>query len=99
MDIVNTLSAKLKWLEELGIITKAKMLHNKKTNLYHLKDKGLSLARVIVELALWSDQHLRAFNPVMQDGKELAFMQSNKEELIKALKQNYKTMVAKALQS
>ena len=51
----NILSAKLKLLEEVGIITKNKLPNNKKTNLYLLTEKGLALTPIIVELANWSD--------------------------------------------
>ena len=86
----NILSTKLKLMEEVHLISKSKLPNNKKTNLYHLTDKGLSLAPVIVELALWSDENLRALNPSMQKGEELELMRSNREAFIKTLKQNYK---------
>lgn len=47
----NILSAKLKLLEEVGIITKNKLPDNKKTNLYLLTEKGLALTPIIAELA------------------------------------------------
>jgi DNA-binding HxlR family transcriptional regulator len=47
----NILSAKLKLLEEVGIIIKTKPPDNKKTNLYLLTDKGLALTPILVELA------------------------------------------------
>ena len=59
----NILSAKLKLLEEVGIIIKTKLPNNKKTNLYLLTEKGLALAPVIIELATWSDNHLRGYPP------------------------------------
>ncbi|MEO0628294.1 MAG: winged helix-turn-helix transcriptional regulator, partial [Bacteroidota bacterium] len=61
----NILSAKLKLLEKLQLITKSKLPNNKKTNLYLLTEKGLSLAGTIVELALWSDENLRSLNRKM----------------------------------
>ena len=61
----NILSAKLKILESLSIITKIKLPSNRKTNLYHLTDEGLRLTPIIVELALWSDANLRKLNPIM----------------------------------
>lgn len=90
----NILATKLKLLEELGIVTKSKLPNNKKSNLYKLTEKGLSLTPVIVELAIWSDENLRDLNKIMRKGEELELMKSNKEELIKALKQNYKEKLA-----
>ena len=42
----NILSTKLKLLQELGIVLKAKQPNNKKTNLYLLTDKGLALTEM-----------------------------------------------------
>jgi DNA-binding HxlR family transcriptional regulator len=47
----NILSAKLKFLEEVGLIIKTQRPDNKKTNLYLLTEKGLALTPVLVELA------------------------------------------------
>jgi len=86
----NILSTKLKLLEELEIVTKSKLPNNKKTNLYHLTEKGLSLAPIIVELALWSDYNLRELNMDMRNPNELELMKNNKEGFIKILRENYK---------
>ena len=51
----NILASRLKALENLKLISKEKLPHNKKTNLYVLTEKGLGLTPTIVELALWSD--------------------------------------------
>lgn len=93
----NILSTKLKLLEELGLIVKSKLPNNKKTNLYHLTEKGLSLTPVIVELAIWSDENLRVLNKIMRHGEELNLMKSNKEEFIEALKHNYKESINRML--
>lgn len=86
----NILSSKLKCLEQYGLIKKTKHPTNKKTNLYHLTEDGLSLAPIVVELAIWSDKNLRKFNPIMRQSDELEFMKNNKEESISALKKKYK---------
>ena len=86
----NILSAKLKILESLSIITKIKLPSNRKTNLYHLTDEGLRLTPIIVELALWSDANLRKLNPIMQDTPELEMMRTDKEAFIKTLQENYR---------
>ena len=88
----NILSSKLKCLEQYGLIERKDHPTNKKTKLYHLTEKGLSLAPVIVELALWSDQNLREFNPIMRQSDELESMKGNKEEFIEKLKKNYKEL-------
>lgn len=84
------LTLKLKCLESYGLIERKNHPSNKKTKLYHLTDKGLSLAPLVVDLAIWSDQNLREFNPIMRQSDELEFMKSNREGAIEALKKKYK---------
>ena len=86
----NILSAKLKILEENGIVTKSKLPNNKKTNLYHLTDKGLSLMPIIVELAIWSDENLRDVHPIMRKDPELAMMKIDRQGFIQTVIENYK---------
>ncbi|MCB0566628.1 MAG: helix-turn-helix transcriptional regulator [Phaeodactylibacter sp.] len=92
----NILSSKLKCLEQYGLIKRINHPTNKKTKLYHLTENGLSLTPIIVELALWSDQNLRDFNPIMRQSDELESMKSNKEEFIEKLKENYREKLATA---
>lgn len=91
----NVLSTKLKILEESGIVTKSKLLTNKKSVYYHLTDRGLSLAPIIVELAIWSDENLRALNTIMRREEALDMMKSDKDGFIKGLIGSYKERVAK----
>ncbi len=93
----NILSTKLKLLEEWEIVQKSNLPHNKKTKLYHLTDRGLSLAPLIVELALWSDENLRGFNPIMRKDAELQLMRDDKEGFMQALIQGYKEKLASIL--
>ena len=91
----NILASKLKCLEELGIITKTQLPDNKKTNLYLLTEKGLDLTPIIVELSVWSDEHVRALNAIMRDSPEIAIMKSNKTAFIKMIQETYKAKTAK----
>jgi DNA-binding HxlR family transcriptional regulator len=61
----NLLSSRLKLLASLGMITKRKLPTNKKENIYLLTEKGIDLAPMIMEIVLWSDKHVRAYNPGM----------------------------------
>lgn len=88
------LTLKLKCLEQFELVERKNHPSNKKTKLYHLTDKGLSLAPVVVDLAIWSDQNLREFNPIMGQTDELEFMKNNREGAIEALKKNYKEKLA-----
>ncbi len=90
----NILSSKLKLLEEFGIINKSKRPNNKKTNLYHLTDRGLALTPVLVELAAWSDGHLRDFHPIIQDGKPMAALRKDKVGFAQLLEQRYRDNLA-----
>jgi DNA-binding HxlR family transcriptional regulator len=90
----NILSAKLKLLEDLELVTKSKMPHNKKTNLYSLTEKGLALTPILVELALWSDRNIRDIHPLLQNGEGLKFLRRDKNAFSEALVNNYKEKLA-----
>lgn len=90
----NILSSKLKFLEEVGIVIKTQRPDNKKTNLYLLTDKGLALTPVIVELATWSDKHLRNIHPTMVNGKPMKILRKDKVLFASELLKNYKNKLA-----
>lgn len=85
----NILTSKLKYLEEMGLVTKSKLPTNKKTVYYHLTNTGLSLTPIIVELALWSDHNLRDLHPQMLNSDELNEIKTNREVFVETLKANY----------
>jgi DNA-binding HxlR family transcriptional regulator len=93
----NILTTKLRLLEALDFVAKVKLPHNKKTNLYHLTEKGLSLAPLIVELALWSDGNLRELNPIMRADEGLEWMKNDRAGFIQAVQQGYRERVAATL--
>ncbi|MEQ8476274.1 helix-turn-helix domain-containing protein [Fulvivirga sp.] len=93
----NILSAKLKLLEEVGIIIKTQRPDNKKTNLYLLTDKGLALAPVLVELAKWSDSNLRDINPTIVNGEEMKFLRTDKSAFTNVLVTKYREKLATTL--
>ncbi len=90
----NILSTKLKLLEELGIIIKTKRPNNKKTNLYLLTDKGLALTPLLVELAAWSDRHLRGIHPTIEEGDGMALLRSDKAAFASVLEKKYREKLA-----
>lgn len=93
----NILSVKLKLLEELGIIIKTKPPDNKKTNLYLLTDKGLALTPILIELAFWSDKHLRDIHPTIVNGEEMDFLRNDKTAFANALEKKYREKLAATL--
>ena len=95
----NILSTKLKWLEEFDLITKSKKPNNKKTNLYHLTEKGLALTPLLLELAIWSDNHLRDVHPAIQDGEGLAMLRKDKAAFANVMVNRYREMVAETISS
>ena len=90
----NILTTKLKQLGALGLITKSQLPTNRKSVYYHLTEKGLTLIRIIVELALWSDTFIRPDHKNMQSGEGLKMMKANKDAFITYLKESYKGKVA-----
>lgn len=93
----NILSAKLNLLREAGIITKNKLPDNKKSNLYLLTEKGLALTPIIVELAIWSDHHLRDVHPSIVNGAEMELLRSDKEAFANVLEKKYREKLATTL--
>lgn len=85
----NILSSKLKMLEEVGIIIKTKRPDNKKVNRYLLTNKGLALTPILVELAAWSDGHLRDIHPPIVDGEAMASLRHDKAAFSNALAKQY----------
>ncbi|MEZ4911602.1 MAG: helix-turn-helix domain-containing protein [Saprospiraceae bacterium] len=90
----NILTTKLKFLEEVGIIIKTQRPDNKKTNHYLLTEKGLALTPVLVELAVWSDEHLRDIHPTIVNGEEMEFLRNNKTAFADLLVSKYKEKLA-----
>ena len=86
----NILSSRLKMLEELKIITREKLPHNKKTNIYVLTEKGLGLTPTIIELTLWSDLNIREHHSSIISDSRIEMIKKNKEEFIKMIVEVYK---------
>ncbi|HBH05046.1 MAG TPA: transcriptional regulator [Flavobacteriales bacterium] len=90
----NILSDRLKFLEEVGIIIKTKRPDNKKTNLYLLTDKGLALTSILVELATWSDRHLRDMHPTIVDGEAIELLRNDKTAFASIIEKKYREKLA-----
>lgn len=89
----NILAARLKTLEEWQIITKEKLPTNKKSNLYRLTERGLSLTPIIVELALWSDASLRELHPEIRSDEGLIQMKQDKVAFTKTIQDGYRERI------
>ena len=90
----NILSTKLKLLEESKLVTKSKLPNNKKTNLYHLTEKGLALTPIILELALWSDGQLREVHPSILNGEAMKSLRTDKAAFADVLVSRYREKLA-----
>src|SRR6056297_287266 len=90
----NVLATKLKLLEEMGIIMKTKRPDNKKVNLYLLTEKGLSLTPLLVELASWSDRHLRDIHPDIVNGTKMELLRDDKTAFADMLEKKYREKLA-----
>jgi DNA-binding HxlR family transcriptional regulator len=88
----NILTSKLKQLEALGLVTKSKLPENKKNVYYHLTDLGLSLAPIIVELAVWSDENLRGLHTGMMKSEVLTLIKADKQGFANDLVAKYKEL-------
>ncbi|MEM9527345.1 MAG: winged helix-turn-helix transcriptional regulator [Bacteroidota bacterium] len=90
----NILSNKLKLLEDLGILITTKRPGNKKTNLYLLTERGLALTPILVELAIWSDNHLRDFHPTIENGPGIELLRKDKVAFASVLENQYREKLA-----
>ena len=90
----NLLSARLKSMESLEILTKRKLPGNKKENIYLLTEKGINMAPIIMELVLWSDKYVRAYNPEMN-----AYEDANlhKSQLVENVQDEYRKFVERVI--
>jgi len=90
----NLLSARLKLLESLEVISKRKLPENKKENIYLLTEKGINLAPLILEIVIWSDQYVRAYNPKMN-----AYETQNldKSKVIESVQSDYRQFAAQVV--
>ena len=86
----NILSSRLKSLEQNGFITKTKPANNKKTNIYILTEKGLSLIPIIVELAIWGDANIQITASQESQNGQIDAINNDKESFIKNLKKSYR---------
>ena len=85
----NILSARLKTLLKTGFITKEKHPDNKKTFIYNLTEKGLSLTPVITELALWSHNNIKETDIYILNELNI----NNKSELNQQIIDKYKQIL------
>jgi len=90
----NLLSSRLKMLESLRIITKQKLSSNKKENIYLLTEKGIELAPLIMELVLWSDKYVRAYN----DNMNTLENETDKQSLIISTQDGYRAFTQQIIQ-
>ncbi len=85
----NILASRLKALEAKGFITKTKPANNKKTNIYLLTDKGLSLIPIIIELAIWGDTNLNEIHISLNRDNPIEYIKLNKEKFVGVFKDQY----------
>lgn len=75
----NILSERLKKMQSIGLIDKLKHPTNRKTNIYILTEKGLTLTPIVIELALWAHNNI---TPMNQDVlKDLSVELNDKNKL------------------
>lgn len=86
----NILSVKLKLLEEMGLVIKMQKPNNKKVYYYILTEKALDLAPVLVELAFWSDQHLRNLHPTLANGEHMQLLRKDPRAFAQVLVAEYR---------
>ncbi|MDB2442485.1 helix-turn-helix transcriptional regulator [Flavobacteriales bacterium] len=88
----NILSERLKKMQSIGLIDKLKHPTNRKTNIYILTEKGLTLTPIVIELALWAHNNI---TPMNQDVlKDLSVELNDKNKLQDLIINKYVTKTA-----
>ena len=88
----NILSERLKKMQSIGLIDKLKHSTNRKTNIYILTEKGLTLTPIVIELALWAHNNI---TPMNQDVlKDLNVELNDKNKLQDSIINKYVTKTA-----
>jgi hypothetical protein len=59
-----------------------------------LTEKGLALTPVLVELANWSDRHLRDIHPTIVNGEAMEFLRNDQAAFAKVLLTKYREKLA-----
>lgn len=83
----NILAARLKSLEENGIIDKLEHPDSKAKKLYKLTNKGIELLPIIVEIYIWTDKYFAISTDLKATIKEA---KKNKDKFIKEVTKELK---------
>lgn len=83
------LSARLKLLCKYDLIIKKKLPENKKENIYLLTNKAISLSSILVDISIWGDQNLRAYNEL----DEIEGLDLDRSVIKKVINDRYQQMM------
>ncbi len=83
------LSSRLKLLISYELITKQKLEHNKKENIYLLTEKAIELSSILIDISIWGDKHLRELNKI----DDIEGLDLERSVIISTVKQRYYSMV------
>jgi DNA-binding HxlR family transcriptional regulator len=87
--VPSILSARLKLLESYNLISKTKIIENKKENIYLLTKKGIRLTPIIIELSLWGNDNMREFNKI----DDIEGLNLDKSYIIQSFQDSYNAML------
>lgn len=93
----NILSSRLKTMLSLDLIIKTHPPNNKKVNIYHLTEKGLSISPIVYDLMAWSNNYLRDDHTDMTTFDHLSKSKLPREEAINYIQEHYTNSVASVL--
>jgi DNA-binding HxlR family transcriptional regulator len=93
----NILSSRLKSMLSLDLIIKTHPPNNKKVNIYHLTEKGLSISPIVYDLMAWSNNYLRDDHTDMTTFDHLSILKLPREEAINYIQEHYTNSVASVL--
>ena len=93
----NILSSRLKSMLSLDLIIKTHPPNNKKVNIYHLTEKGLSISPIVYDLMAWSNNYLSDDHTDRTTFDHLSISKLPREEAINYIQEHYTNSVASVL--
>jgi hypothetical protein len=81
----------------LDLIIKTHPPNNKKVNIYHLTEKGLSISPIVYDLMAWSNNYLSDDHTDMTTFDHLSISKLPREEAINYIQEHYTNSVASVL--
>ena len=83
------LSSRLKLLMSYELVTKQKLINNKKENIYILTEKAIELSSILIDISIWGDKHVRKFDDI----KYIEGLDLDRSFILSTVTNSYNSMI------